>query len=122
MVLWGVTRSDHVILAGSFHSVTHKGHGRAEVVEQRSGERYLRLVDFQTYPAENLEVCLSPLPDVENTESVRDAGRHCIGALSAKSPRFSLPSALDLKRFRTVVIWSSAASVTFTAAPLTVRE
>ena len=115
---WWTGRSGRVILAGSFHTVTHKGSGKAEVVEEKSGARYIQLSNFQTYPAEDLRVCLAPLPDAENTESVRDAGMSCVGTLARTGKRFALPSALDLRRFRTVVIWNPAAAVNFTAAPL----
>lgn len=113
---WRMGRHSHVILAGSFHTVTHKGHGKAEIVEEKNGARYVQLVHFQTYPAEGLRVCLAPLPDAENTESVRDAGMNCVGTLAGPEKRFAIPSTVDLGRFRTVVIWNPLAAVNFTAA------
>lgn len=121
---WRAATALEVGLHGDFHSVTHKGQGSAQVARDRQGKRWLRLAaGFRTYPDDSLQVCLSPIPDAEDTDSVLQAGMICVGALGhdsnkGRESRFSIPATLDLTRFRTVVIWSERAKVNFTSAPL----
>ena len=111
---------ERVLLKGSFHSVAHKGRGEARVVEVVGQGRILRLLDFQTYPAPDLQVCLLTAPDAEDNETVRQASPVCLGSVDARIAyhAYAIPAALDLPRYRAVSVWSTGYEVNFTTAPL----
>src|SRR3954470_21499974 len=112
---------EHVLLAGTFHSVAHKGSGEARIVTLGDGRRVLRLVDVKTYPAPELEVCLVSAPDAEDNDTVRQSGFTCLGRYNptAGYAAYPLPPQIDLERHRAVTIWERRYQVNFTTAPLT---
>src|SRR5438874_5870186 len=75
---------ERVLLAGTFHSVAHKGTGEAHIVALPDGRRVLRLLDVKTYPAPELEVCLVGAPDAEDNDTVRQSGLVCLGNYNPK--------------------------------------
>lgn len=111
---------ERVLLKGNFHSVAHKGSGEARIVEIMGQGRVLRLLDFQTYPAPDLQVCLFAAPDAEDNETVRRSGPVCLGGVDARAGyhAYAVPAALDLTRYRAVSIWSLGYQVNFTSAAL----
>jgi Electron transfer DM13 len=115
-----VNNRERVVLAGSFHSVAHKGTGDVRVVALPNGSRILRLVDVKTYPATDLEVCLVGAPDAEDNDTVLKSGLICFGGFDPRVSRraYSVPARVDLQRYRAVTIWSRAYQVNFTTAPL----
>jgi hypothetical protein len=110
-VAWELTPRERVLLSGSFHSVAHKGAGKAVITPGR-----LRLQDVRTYPSNDLEVCLIAAPDAEDNDTVLRSSPVCLGSFGNFS--FRVPSDLDLNRYRSVVIWSPSYGVNFTTAPL----
>jgi hypothetical protein len=102
---------DRVLLRGTFHSVAHKGSGKAVVTKGR-----LRLIDLKTYPAADLQVCIIAAPDAEDNEIVLRSVPVCLGP--SVRTTFDLPKNLDLAHYRAVVIWSPTYNVNFTTAPL----
>jgi len=111
---------ERVLLSGNFHSVAHKGTGEARVVVRGDGRRMLRLMALKTYPGEELEACLVGAPDAEDNDTVRQAGRVCLGPYDPKAQWavYELPPGIDLRRYRAVAIWSRPYQVNFTTAPL----
>ncbi len=111
---------ERVLAKGTFHSVAHKGRGEARIVEVVGQGRILRLLDFQTYPAPDLQVCLFAAPDAEDNEVVHQSAPVCLGNVDPRMAyhAYPVPAALDLNRYRAVAIWSRDYQVNFTTAPL----
>jgi hypothetical protein len=116
-IAWKLSARERVLMAGSFHSVAHKGAGTAQVVQFDNGRRVLRLIQAKTYPSNDLDVCLIAAPDAEDNDTVRQAGFVCLGSFGNLRP-FPVPASIDLSRYRAVTIWNRAYNVNFTTAPL----
>ena len=116
-VAWKLSARERVLLAGSFHSVAHKGTGSAQIVQLSDGHRQLRLIEAKTYPSSDLDVCLIAAPDAEDNDTVREAGVICLGSFGSLNS-YPVPASLDLNRYRAVTIWSRSYQVNFTTAPL----
>lgn len=116
-IAWKLSAKERVLLAGSFHSVAHKGSGTAQVVQLSDGRLVLRLIQPKTYPSKDLDVCLIAAPDAEDNKTALQSGLRCLGSFgSAKS--FDVPASTDLTRYRAVTIWDRSYQVNFTTAPL----
>jgi hypothetical protein len=104
------------VAAGRFGSIAHEGTGRAAVVELPSGERKLTLTEFETDAG----------PDLRLYVATGDPARgelgefEDLGALKGNlgDQQYTLPRALDIGSYSTVVVWCRAFSVAFTSAPL----
>lgn len=111
------------IASGHFHQVAHKGTGTAAIFRFANGQRTLRLTDFQTYPASDLEVRLIAAADAFDNETVEKSDPIDLGPLQTTEgdQSFTLPSHVDLTTYRAVTIWSVKYGVNFTTAPLALR-
>jgi hypothetical protein len=112
------TRSRNLLLArGSFQSGEHESHGTATAIRLASGGRVLTLTDFETSPGPDLRVYMvaGPAGDESEVDDYVDLG----GLKGNKGDQqYMLASDLDLREYRTVVIWCRAFSVLFARAPL----
>lgn len=108
------------LLSGEFHQAAHKGRGTARVCRFPSGNLALCLTGFRTYPAHDLEVRLIAAPDAFENETVENSEFVSLGDLQTAEGDsvYSLPSDLDLDKYRAVTIWSRKYRVNFTTAPL----
>jgi hypothetical protein len=108
----------NVLLAkGSFQSGEHESHGRATTIRLANGDRVLTLTDFETSPGPDLRLYMvaGPSGDESEVEDYVDLG----GLKGNKGDQqYTLPSDLDLRKYRTVVVWCRAFSVLFARAPL----
>jgi Electron transfer DM13 len=124
LVVWGLvaTRKSETltIASGKFHQVAHKGTGSVAILRLENGKRELRLVDFRTYPATDLEVRLIGATDAFDNETVENSAPISVGSLKATTADegYELPDALDLIKYRAVTVWSRKYRVNFTTAPL----
>ncbi len=111
------------IAVGSFHSVSHKGRGIAEIVVKSDGRMYLRLTDFSTYHRPDLTVLLISASDALENETVKRSEIYEVGRLKTDegSMEYPLAADLDVGRFNAVTIWSKRYEVNFTTAPLRFR-
>ena len=111
-------RPRNVLLArGSVQSGEHESRGTAMTIRLVDGGRVLTLTDFETSPGPDLRVYMvaGPAGDESAVEDYVDLG----GLKGNKGDQqYTLPSDLDLGRYRTVVIWCRAFSVLFARAPL----
>jgi hypothetical protein len=99
--------------AGAFTSDAHETTGTASVIELATGGDRL-VLDLETSPGPDLRVYLVP-------GDGRDVGDHRdLGALKGNKGRqqYELPAGTDTARYRTVVIWCRAFSVSFGRAVL----
>jgi hypothetical protein len=104
------------LATGSFASIAHEGSGTAAVVELPGGERKLTLTNFETDSGPDLRVYLST-----DDPAAGDLGDfEDLGGLKGNigNQQYTLPGALDLDRYSTVVVWCRAFSVAFTSAEL----
>jgi hypothetical protein len=101
---------------GGFVSIEHASRGTAAVVRLPRGERVLTLTRFSTSPGPDLRVRLV----VGRTEDGGSAGARDLGALKGNKgdQQYRLPAAVDLGRYRAVVIWCRAFSAAFAKAEL----
>jgi Electron transfer DM13 len=105
------------LASGSFGALAHRGDGTAAVVELPSGERKLRLTDFETDAGPDLRVYVSTSDPADGG----DLGDFVdLGGLKGNkgNQQYTLPADLDIGRYSNVVIWCRAFSVGFTSAPL----
>jgi hypothetical protein len=112
--------SPAVLIAGSFHSVAHKGTGSAFLYQCRNGKRLLALKDLSTAARPDLAVYLIDAPDAFDNDTVRNSRFVSLGPLKglAQDQVYDVPADVDLARYRAVIIWSQKYGVNFTTAPL----
>jgi hypothetical protein len=103
------------VAAGSFVGVAHPTSGRAAIVESAAGERKLTLTGFETDAGPDLFVYLVAGGDPEAVDDHRS-----LGSLKGNkgNQQYTIPAAVDISKYETVVIWCRAFSVAFGAATL----
>ena len=105
--------------SGSFISRSHPTGGRAEVLGDGTGQRFLRFEDFRTDNGPDLNVYLSAAPPDapagQFTDDYVDLG-DLKGNVGTQN--YEIPRGLDLDRYSTVVVWCVRFSVAFGAAEL----
>ena len=112
-----------VILAtGKFAGTddSHKGEGKALVVQLPNGQRFLRLEEFKVTNGPDLYVYLSGHPAPRNKVQLHDGGAFEVGLLKGNigNQNYALSADLDPTRFRSVVIYCKRFSVLFASAEL----
>jgi hypothetical protein len=115
------TNPYRALVRGSFHSVAHKTHGVATVLQLSDGSRILRLTDFATSNGPDVRVYLVAAPDAGDNATVTRAGFVELGKLKGTDgdQNYAVPADLDLSKYRAVTIWCHRFSVNFATAPLT---
>ncbi len=104
---------------GMFIDRSHPTRGRAVVLGDAGGQRFVRFEDFVTDNGPDLNVYLSTAPpDAPATDFDEDFVD--LGDLKGNvgSQNYEIPTDVDLDRYRTVVIWCVRFGVVFGAAPL----
>jgi len=97
-----------------------EGKGVINVLRLPDNSRVLRLTNFQVLNGPDLHVYLVPIDPVPNSIGVDIAGSIDLGKLKGNlgDQNYPLPANLDLKQFKSVVIWCQPFRVPFIAAPL----
>jgi hypothetical protein len=110
------------LYTGSFHSDAHETTGRATVYQQPNGSRALTLSNFSTSNGPALHVILLDGSNVAHGQGLtlgstndRDLGE--LKAIQGEQ-NYPLPADVDLNRFDTVVIYSTAQHAIFGTARL----
>jgi hypothetical protein len=102
---------------GNFEPVAHSVTGTATTIRRARGGRVLTLTRFEVDNGPDLRVYLvaGPARDESEVDDFKD-----LGALKGNKgdQQYELDGAIDLDRYRTVVIWCRAFSVNFARAPL----
>jgi hypothetical protein len=111
-------RPRNVLLGrGGFEPVAHAVTGTATTIRRAQGGRVLTLTGFEVDNGPDLRVYLvaGPARDESEIDDFRD-----LGALKGNrgDQQYELGREIDLRRYRTVVIWCRAFSVNFARAPL----
>jgi hypothetical protein len=110
-----------VVRQGGFHSGEHHTTGVAQLLAFRDGLKTLRLAPFRTSNGPAVHVWLSAAAPGASNGTIAGSGHVDLGALKGNigDQNYAVPRAVDLGRYRTVVIWCERFSVTFGYAPLT---
>lgn len=105
--------------SGEFISRSHPTRGRADVLGDGTGQRFLRFEDFRTDNGPDLNVYLSAAPSDAPVGQFTDVYVD-LGDLKGNvgSQNYEIPRDLDLDVYSTVVIWCVRFSVIFGAAEL----
>lgn len=113
------TAAVETVAVGSFIDRSHPIKGRATVIGS-GGERVLRLDDFSTDNGPDLNVYLSTAPPDAPAGSFKEDFVD-LGDLKGNvgAQNYTLPTGVDLSKYRTVVVWCVRFSVAFGAAGLT---
>jgi hypothetical protein len=109
------------LLAGDFHSNAHDTKGTATIYRLGDGRLVLRLTEFETSNGPDVQIYLVAAEDVNDDETVADAGFVNLGAMKGNigDQNYDVPVDIDLAKYRAVSIWCRRFSVNFGAAPLT---
>ena len=104
---------------GAFRSLGHPTSGRAEVLDLGDGRRFLRLVDLRTSNGPDLFVYLSVTP-ANGQRDTFDDNFVSVGRLQGNqgNQNYEIAAGVDLRRYRSVVIWCRRFTYAFGAAPL----
>jgi len=102
------------LVRGTFSSGEHETSGKATVIRLAEGGRVLTLTDFATSPGPDLRVYVVS----GSTDELGDVVD--LGGLKGNKgdQQYEVPSGLDLRSHRTVIIWCRAFSVSFGNATL----
>jgi hypothetical protein len=109
-----------LVATGAFHSNAHETKGEAGVYRLSDGRLVLRLKDFATSNGPDVQVYLVAAADVNDNETVTQAGFINLGAMKGNigDQNYDIPAGTDLSRYRAVTIWCRRFSVNFGTAPL----
>jgi hypothetical protein len=114
------TEPQLVTLAGGpFRSLEHATTGRALILEDAEGNRYLRFEDLETSNGPDLHVYISEVPASDDWyaygERFVDLGK-LKGNIGDQN--YEIPDGVDLSKYRSAVIWCKRFAVGFAVAPL----
>ncbi len=116
--------SPKVLLSGSFQSAdaVHKGEGTASVY-QIGSERVLRFDPFRSTNGPALYVYLSPHTAPRSSQQLHEGGSFEVARLKGNigSQNYTLPSDIDLAKFKSVVIYCRQFHVVFSTATLAAK-
>jgi len=107
------------LAAGVFRSLGHPTAGRAVALDLGDGARFLRLEDLRTSNGPDLFVYLSVTP-ADGPRDAFDDDFVSLGRLKANqgNQNYEIPASVDLRRYRSVVVWCRRFTYAFGAAPL----
>lgn len=110
-----------LVLSGMFHTNAHETKGTASIYRLPDGKLTLRLTGFETSNGPDVRVYLVAAGDVNDNETVTQAGFVEVGALKGNigDQNYEITGDVDLTKYRTVTIWCRRFSVNFGSAPLT---
>ncbi len=109
-----------VLGAGRFYEVERKGSGEARLYRLPNGRHTLRLERFNTSANTDLFVWLSESRRPGSTREALRAPHVELARLKSTlgSQSYVLPSSIESRRFRSVVIWCEPIRIVYTAAAL----
>ena len=108
------------LASGNFHTVAHDTRGTATIYELPTGQRTLRLTNFETSNGPDVRVYLVAAADATDSDTVKQAGFVEVAALKGNvgDQNYDLPAGVDLDKYRAVTIWCRRFGVNFATAPL----
>ncbi len=99
---------------------SHKGEGRALIVQLPTGQRFLRFEEFKVTNGPDLYVYLSGHPSPRNRTQLHDGGAFEVALLKGNigNQNYELPATVDPTKYKSVVIYCKRFSVLFASAEL----
>ena len=99
---------------------SHKGSGVAAIYEGTTGQRLLRLTDFEVTNGPDLKVWLVAATAPKSSADVKDGEWVSLGPLKGNigEQNYHIPADVEVSRFGAVIIWCEQFSVLFLAASL----
>ena len=112
------------IESGAFYTILHPTSGTATIYQMADGTHVLRFTGFQTSNGPDVHVYMVAADDARDAAAVEHAGFMDLGSIKGTTgdQNYTLPSGLDLSKYRAVSIWCKRFSVNFGAAPLRPAE
>lgn len=114
------TSQPTVLATGNFRSLEHESSGKALIIQLPDGSRTLRFEDFKTSNGPDLVVYLSPVPATAGWRAYGE-GFVDLGRLKGNigDQNYDIPSDVDLRNYKSTVVWCRRFSVGFAVAPIT---
>lgn len=108
------------VFTGDFYRVDQTGTGRLTIYRLRTGRYVMRLSGFYVTPNVDLEIRLSPLRSPHSTPQFLSIRSALVAPLpiTAGSLNFSVPRGVDVRRYRSVVLWCPPVHSAYAAAEL----
>ena len=105
---------------GIFHDGAHATKGTASIYELATGNRVLRLTNFETSNGPDVHVLLGKAADATDSQTVKRAGYFDLGSLKGNvgDQNYSIPGNVQLSDYNSVTIWCNRFNVNFGTAPL----
>lgn len=115
---------DQKIATGMFHGVAHETSGNATVYKLNDGSRILRFSNFKTSNGPDVHVYLVASSDAKDSDTVKNAGFIDLGSIKGNigDQNYTLPTNVDLAKYRAATVWCKRFSVNFGTAPLAGTE
>jgi hypothetical protein len=106
--------------SGSFYSILHPTSGIATIYKMADGTHVLRFTNFDTSNGPDVHVYMIASDDAKDAATVERAGFVDLGVIKGNvgDQNYTLPSDLDLAKYRAVSVWCKRFSVNFGAAAL----
>ncbi len=104
---------------GTFRELDHSAEGRALVLENSDGDRFLRFEDFEVSNGPDLKVYLSSAP-ASSEDDAFDDDFVDLGTLKGNigDQNYVIPPEVNLEKYSSAVIWCRRFSVGFAVADL----
>jgi Electron transfer DM13 len=112
------------IESGTFYTILHPTSGTATIYRMGDGSHVLRFTNFDTSNGPDVHVYMVASDDAKDAATVENAGFVDLGSIKGNvgDQNYTLPSDLDLAKYRAVSIWCKRFSVNFGAAALKPAE
>jgi hypothetical protein len=106
--------------SGTFYSILHPTSGIATIYKMADGTNVLRFTNFDTSNGPDVHVYMAASDDAKDAATVERAGFVDLGVIKGNvgDQNYTLPSDLDLAKYRAVSVWCKRFSVNFGAAAL----
>lgn len=115
-------QTESVLGRGEFSDIgqSYKGRGVATIYQSATGERILRLSEFEVTNGPDLKVWLVEAANPTNSADVTGGKWVALGRLKGNigDQNYDIGPQVDLSNYGAVVIWCEQFSVLFSAAPL----
>jgi hypothetical protein len=110
--------------SGTFYTILHPTAGSATIYRMGDGSHVLRFTNFNTSNGPDVHVYMVASDDAKDAATVEQAGFIDLGSIKGNvgDQNYTLPSNLDLAKYRAVSIWCKRFSVNFGAAALKPAE
>jgi hypothetical protein len=116
--------STRPVEVGTFYTILHPTSGTATIYKMADGSHMLRFTNFDTSNGPDVHVYMVASDDAKDAATVERAGFVDLGSIKGNvgDQNYTLPSDLDLAKYRSVSIWCKRFSVNFGAAALKPTE